>query len=153
MLWTATIKYQSGSGWLTLDNTSGQNNGSVRAFVNPKNLPAAAGTYTASILIDGGPIAGSVTIPVTLTVQVTAAPTPPASHVTVSAVVNAATFAATPLVPGSLGTHQRIQPGGPESSSVTFDGVRGTAALRQRQPDQPAGSGGTGSPRPPPSWW
>ena len=65
MLWTASIQYQSGSGWLSLDNTSGQNNAGVRAFVNLKNLAAGAGTYTASILIDGGPIAGSVTIPVT----------------------------------------------------------------------------------------
>jgi len=122
MLWTATITYQSGSGWLNLDNSSGQNGGSVRAFVNPKNLPAAAGTYAASILIDGGPMAGSVTVPVTLTVQVTAAPAPPASRVTVSAVINAATFAATPLVAGSLGTIKGSNLAG-QVVVVTFDAV------------------------------
>jgi uncharacterized protein (TIGR03437 family) len=123
MNWTALVSYATGSGWLTLDYTSGENNGSVRVWVVvPVSL--AAGTYQAKIVIDAGPLAGNVTIPVTLTVQ--AAPVlpppiiPPAPVVTVNAVVNAATFAVTPLVPGSLGTLFGANLSG-KLVSVTFD--------------------------------
>jgi uncharacterized protein (TIGR03437 family) len=78
----------------------------------------AAGVYQANIVINAGP-AGSATIPVTLTV--TPAP-PPVSTVTVSKVVNAATFDATPLVVGSLGTLMGTHLSG-KSVSVTFDGM------------------------------
>ena len=50
--WVASIKYQSGSDWLTLENPSGLNNGSVRVWAQPQKL--APGTYNASIIIDGG---------------------------------------------------------------------------------------------------
>jgi uncharacterized protein (TIGR03437 family) len=123
MNWTALVSYSTGSGWLLLDNTSGENDGSVRVWaVVPISL--AAGTYQARIIIDAGPLAGNVTIPVTLTVQ--AAPVlpppiiPPAPVVTVNAVVNAATFAVTPLVPGSLGTLFGANLSG-KLVSVTFD--------------------------------
>jgi uncharacterized protein (TIGR03437 family) len=120
MNWTALVSYATGSGWLTLDYTSGENNGSVRVWVVvPVSL--AAGTYQAKIVIDAGPLAGNVTIPVTLTVQAAAVlppPTPPV--VTVTAVVNAANFAVTPLVPGSLGTLFGANLSG-KSVSVTFD--------------------------------
>jgi uncharacterized protein (TIGR03437 family) len=65
---------------------------------------------------------------VTLTVQAapapptpTPTPTPPAPVVTVNAVVNAATFAVTPLVPGSLGTLLGANLSG-NSVTVSFDG-------------------------------
>jgi len=129
MNWTALVSYTTGSGWLTLDNTSGENNRSVRVFAVPQGL--AAGTYQARIVIDAGPLAGSATIPVTLTVQSapvlpptptpTPTPTPPAPVVTVTAVVNAATFAVTPLVPGSLGTLLGANLSG-KNVAVTFDG-------------------------------
>jgi uncharacterized protein (TIGR03437 family) len=125
MNWTALVSYTTGSGWLTLDNTSGENNRTVQVFAVPQGL--AAGTYQARIVIDAGPLAGNATIPVTLTVQ--AAPVlppapiiPPAPVVTVTAVVNAATFAVTPLVPGSLGTLFGANLSG-KSVSVTFDGT------------------------------
>jgi uncharacterized protein (TIGR03437 family) len=125
MNWTALVSYTTGSGWLTLDYTSGENNGSVRVWaVVPISL--AAGTYQAKIIIDAGPLAGSATIPVTLTVQAvpvlppTPSPTPVVPVVTVNAVVNAATFAVTPLVPGSLGTLFGANLSG-KSVSVTFD--------------------------------
>jgi uncharacterized protein (TIGR03437 family) len=106
MNWVATVGYATGSGWLTLDYTSGENDGAVRVWAVPQGL--AAGTYQAKIVIDAGPLAGNATIPVTLTVQaapvVPPAPTPAAPVVTVNSVVNAATFAVTPLVAGSLGT-------------------------------------------------
>src|ERR1019366_10364763 len=64
MNWTAIVKYTTGSGWLPLDRTSGQDNGSVRVWlVVPVSL--AAGTYQARIVIDAGPLAGNATIPVT----------------------------------------------------------------------------------------
>jgi len=121
MNWTALVSYATGSGWLTLDYTSGENNGSVRVWpVVPVSL--AAGTYQARIIIDAGPLAGSASIPVTLTVQAAPVlpPTPTPPVVTVSAVVNAANFAVTPLVPGSLGTLFGANLSG-KSVSVTFD--------------------------------
>jgi uncharacterized protein (TIGR03437 family) len=122
MNWTAIVSYATGSGWLTLDYASGENNGSVRVWALPQSL--AAGTYQARIVIDAGPLAGNATIPVTLTVQ--AAPVlPPAPVVTVNAVVNAATFAVTPLVPGSLGTLFGANLSG-KLVSVTFDGSAAT---------------------------
>ena len=103
MNWTALISYTTGSGWLTLETTSGENNGTVRVFAALQGL--AAGKYQANIIIDAGPLAGNVTIPVTLTVQAAPVlPPTPAPTVTVNAVVNAATLTATPLVAGSLGT-------------------------------------------------
>jgi uncharacterized protein (TIGR03437 family) len=126
MNWTALVSYTTGSGWLTLDNTSGENNRSVQVYAVAQGL--AAGTYQARIVIDAGPIAGNVTIPVTLTVQ--AAPVlppapiiPPAPVVTVNSVVNAATFAVTPLVPGSLGTLFGANLAGKSVPVVTFDGT------------------------------
>jgi uncharacterized protein (TIGR03437 family) len=133
MPWTATVQYLSGSGWITLDNSSGTNNGSVRVYANPKGL--AAGTYTANVIIDAGALAGSVKVPVTLTVSPapssgagtgtgsgTGSGTPATPSVTVSRVVNAATFNPTPLVAGSLGTAMGSNLSG-KSVSVTFDGL------------------------------
>jgi uncharacterized protein (TIGR03437 family) len=134
MAWTATVQYTgSTTGWAQLDNTSGINAGSVRVFVNTKGL--AAGTYNANVIIDAGALAGVDTIPVVLTV--TPAPassgTPPPTGtgtppptvtptVQVTKVVNAATFDATPLVAGSLGTVMGTNLGG-KNVSVTFDGL------------------------------
>ena len=126
MNWTAVVSYTTGSGWLTLDNTSGENNRSVQVYAVAQGL--AAGTYQARIVIDAGPLAGNATIPVTLTVQAAPIPTPtptPAPVVTVNSVVNAATFAVTPLVPGSLGTLLGANLSG-KLVSVTFDGSAAT---------------------------
>jgi len=122
MNWTAIVSYATGSGWLILDYTSGENNGSVRVWpVVPVSL--AAGTYQARIIIDAGPLAGNATIPVTLTVQAAPVlpPTPAPPVVTVAAVVDAANFAVTPLVPGSLSTLFGANLSG-KNVSVTFDG-------------------------------
>ena len=123
MNWTALVSYTNGSGWLTLDRTSGENNATVQVRAVPQGL--AAGTYQARIVIDAGPLAGNATVTVTLTVPavpvVPPPPTPTPPVVTVNAVVNAATFAVTPLVPGSLGTLFGANLAG-KSVSVTFDG-------------------------------
>jgi len=133
MNWTAAVAYQTGSGWLTLDTTSGQNSGSVRAFASAVNL--SAGTYNATVTIDAGPVAGKVVIPVIFTVTTPTGstgtgtggnPQPPATpSIVVSGVVNAATFAQTPVVPGSLATIMGTNMGG-KAVSVTFDGTPAT---------------------------
>ena len=121
--WSAVISYASGSGWLTLDSSSGQNDTRLRVSAQSQNL--APGAYHASITVNAGS-AGSQTVPVTLTVQA-APPTPPSPPlpaipaVTVTQVVNAATFMATPLVSGSLGTLIGSNLAG-KNVAVTFDG-------------------------------
>lgn len=106
MLWNATPTYQNGSGWLALDYTSGVGSASVRPSANPQGL--APGTYLGAVVIDAGPLAGNATVPVTLTVQqptpAPAPPTPVKPVVTITAVVNAASFEAAPAVAGSLTT-------------------------------------------------
>jgi uncharacterized protein (TIGR03437 family) len=122
--WTVGISYLQGSGWLTLDTSAGVNNGSVRVWSQSQNL--AAGTYHATIAINGG-AAGSQTLPLTLTVQAAPPPPPPpppptVPSVTVSKVVNAATLQATPLVSGSLATVFGANLLG-KAVAVTFDGA------------------------------
>jgi len=126
--WSATITYQTSSGWLFMDYPAGVGNGSVRVWSDTKNL--AAGTYQASVTIDAGS-AGSQTIPITLTVAAarpptpTPTPTPTAPTVTIMGVVNAATFGATPVVPGSLATVMGKNFGG-KNVAVTFDNTPAT---------------------------
>ncbi len=126
--WTVSIVYQSGAGWLTVDQTSGINNTTLLLIANPDKVAPAK--YSATLLIDAGPLAGTRSIPVTLTV---AAPPPPATvpappvivplapKVTVTSVGNAAAVAPGPLVAGSLGTLKGTTLAG-KSVAVAFDG-------------------------------
>jgi uncharacterized protein (TIGR03437 family) len=123
MNWSATVHYVDGSGWLTLYEPSNQNGATIT--VGAQTLGLAAGTYHANVVIDAGPLAGNATIPVTLTVQALPHVTPPAPTVTVTSVVNAATFANTPLVAGSLATVTGTNLSG-KAVSVTFDGLAAT---------------------------
>ena len=143
MNWTATVTYQNGSGWLTLNNTSGQNSASILVSASAVNL--TAGTYKATITIDAGPLAGSATIPVVFTVTTPATTGPPTGSSTgggsgtstgsnppattpaivVSGVVNAATFVQTPVVAGSLATVMGSNMAG-KNVSVAFDGAAAT---------------------------
>lgn len=130
--YNVSINYQSGgTGWLK----QWPNPNSVEVTAITTNLQP--GTYNANIVVDAGQ-AGSVTIPVTLTVvaappppgpSTPPAPTTPPAPVTptvvVTSVVNAATFQPTPLVAGSLGTVMGTGFGG-KSVAVTFDGVAAT---------------------------
>jgi uncharacterized protein (TIGR03437 family) len=111
--WKATVQYTNGSGWLVLFPGSAANNATIRVDAVPGNL--APGTYTATITIDAGPIAGTKVVPVTLVV------TTPTPIPTITAVVNAASFAAGPVVPGSLTTLMGMNLGG-KSVAATFDG-------------------------------
>ena len=58
--WSATLSYQTGSGWLFVDYSSGVGFGSVRVWSDTKNL--SAGTYQATVTINAG-AAGIQTIP------------------------------------------------------------------------------------------
>jgi uncharacterized protein (TIGR03437 family) len=114
MSWTATVAFQTGSGWLTVDPSSGFNNTTLDVNVYPSSL--AAGTYQATITIDAGPLVGSTTLPVTLSVS--AAVTAPV----IGAVENAASFQPGPLVAGSLGTIMGSNLTG-ANVSVTFNAI------------------------------
>jgi len=123
LAWSVVLSYQTGSGWLFVDYSSGLNNGSVRVWSDATNL--GPGTYQATVTINAGS-AGSQTIPLTLTVaSAPPPPPPPPPAVTVSQVQNAATLTQTPLVAGSLATVIGSHLGG-KSVSVTFDGAAAT---------------------------
>jgi uncharacterized protein (TIGR03437 family) len=113
--WTATVSYLNGSGWLNVSPTQGQNDGTIRIDAIPGTL--APGTYQATLTIDAGPLAGTHSVAISFVI---AAPTvqPPS----VQSAVNAATFAAGPLTPGSIATLTGSQFLG-KNISVTFDGL------------------------------
>ncbi len=115
--WKATVTYQSGADWITVNPPEGQNSVTIRVDAHPERL--GAGTYQATLLIDGGPLAGSRTVPITLTVGPAVVVTP---AVTVSSVVNAASFQAGPVAAGSLATIQGTNLGG-KSVTAAFDGI------------------------------
>lgn len=129
MNWSASVTYNQGSvNWLTLSPNSGQNNGTIILGANAAAL--AAGTYTANVFVTAGPLAGSASFQVTLTVTAATTtgttgttggtgPTTPA--VIVNSVVSAASFASGPLVGGSLSTVLGSNLAG-TNVAVTFDG-------------------------------
>ena len=116
--WNASVAYKSGSGFLQLSPASGLNNGTVRVDAIPGNL--APGTYSAVITVDAGPVSGIQTIPVTFVVS--AGAPPPVPPPTISSVVNAASFAAGPVVPNSLTSIMGTRLSG-KAIAVTFDGI------------------------------
>jgi uncharacterized protein (TIGR03437 family) len=115
--WTATVTYTSGSGWLQLYPDSGIDNTTIRMDASPANL--APGTYQATLTIYAGQ--GSAAVPITFVV--TAAVTTPALP-TVSSVVNGASFAAGPAVPGSIASLLGVDLAG-KKIGVTFGGLPG----------------------------
>jgi uncharacterized protein (TIGR03437 family) len=120
LYWSASVTYTSGNGWLTISPMSGMNRGSISVYANPGNL--AMGTYQASITIDAGS-AGRQVIPVTLTLTAATAPGP-----TITSVVNAASFAQAPVVPGSLATILGSALTG-KNVSVSFNGTAATVTF------------------------
>jgi uncharacterized protein (TIGR03437 family) len=146
--WAANVLYNQGAGWLNLSPGSGTNNGSILVNANSKGL--APGSYTATITVDAGPMAGSVSFSVGLTVNAAATTTPsgpvtPPSAVTVSSVVSAASFAPAPLVSGSLTTVLGSNLAG-KNVAVTFDGnpatllYTGSSQINLQVPSTVAGS-------------
>lgn len=120
MHWTTSITYLSGSGWLSLDPAQGVNNTSVRVYANPANL--APGTYQASIAVNALP-AGKASVLVNFIV--TAATPTPTVLPTVTGVLNSASLAAVPVVPGSLTTLMGSAFNG-KNISVTFNNLPAT---------------------------
>jgi uncharacterized protein (TIGR03437 family) len=114
--WTATIAYQTGTGWLTADPESGPDNATIRVDAHPDKVPP--GVYQAALTVDAGPLAGSRSIPVTFNVTGGPGFVVPV----VSAIVNAASLQAGPLVAGSLGSVMGLNLKG-SSVAVTFDGT------------------------------
>jgi uncharacterized protein (TIGR03437 family) len=109
-----SVAYQGASGWLTVtDQNPGANHTTLRLDANPITL--AAGIYKATLTVDAG-AAGKSSIPLTLTV--------PGAVVTVSRVVNAASFQTGPVVAGSLATIFGTSFNG-KVVTATFDGVPG----------------------------
>jgi uncharacterized protein (TIGR03437 family) len=112
--WQASVSYANGSGWLVLSAASGSGSARIGVFADPASL--APGAYQATILIDAGAMAGSKSVPVTLTV------TSASSPVLVTSVTNAADFHPGPVVPGSLAAVFGSGLSG-QNVSVTFDGM------------------------------
>jgi uncharacterized protein (TIGR03437 family) len=140
MQWSASASYNQASvNWLTLSPASGQNDGTIILSANAQGL--TAGTYTANVTVTAGPLAGSASFQVTLTVTAAATTgttgttgstggtggtggtgaTAPTPAITVSSVVSAASFASGPLVGGSLSTVLGSNLAG-TNVAVTFDG-------------------------------
>lgn len=164
------------TGWVQLDNQGGQQGGTIRVWAKPQNLPPGAysanlvidgGPIAGNAVI---PLSLTVQAAPTATGGTSgsgssgsgsgssgnsssgnsgaggsgAATTP---QVKINSVVNAATFQATPLVPGSLGTLMGSNLSG-QKVAVTFDG--NSAQLLYTSPTQinlvvPASIGGSSS--------
>ncbi len=112
MDWTASVTYQTGSGWISINPTSGTGSATVNVHANPANL--APGTYNATVTIDAGLAAGTQSVPVTFTVG--------QSTPLVTSVGNSADGHVTSLVPGSFGSVYGTALAG-SSVSVSFDGI------------------------------
>jgi len=115
MSWTASVNYQTGSGWLSINPTSGVNNSTVNVHADPTNL--GPGVYKATITIDAGPGAGSQSVPVVFTVGL--------QLPLITQIANAANGYVTPLVPGSFASVYGTSLAG-NSVTVFFDGVEAT---------------------------
>jgi uncharacterized protein (TIGR03437 family) len=101
--WTASVAYTNGSDWLSLSPTQGENNSGMRIDAIPGTL--TPGVYNAILTIAAGPVAGSRDVPITFTITPPTPPPPPAIQPpSVQSVVNAATFAAGAVAPGSIAT-------------------------------------------------
>jgi uncharacterized protein (TIGR03437 family) len=116
--WTASLTYTNGSGWLNVSPLQGQNDSGIRIDAIPGTL--APGTYNAILTIDGGPLAGTVNEPITLVITSATAPAiePPSAQ----SLVNAATFTAGAVAPGSIATIAGTQFSG-KTVTVTFNGL------------------------------
>jgi uncharacterized protein (TIGR03437 family) len=116
LVFSPAVAYQgSANGWLAVTNESGStNHTTLLVTANPAGL--AQGTYQATVTINGG-AGGTQTFTATLNVG------PP--QITVSSVLNAATFQPGALVAGSLVTIKGTNFTG-KVVTVTFNGIAGT---------------------------
>jgi uncharacterized protein (TIGR03437 family) len=98
---------------------SGINNASINLEALADRVPAA-GLYEAAVTIDAGALAGTVTLPVSMTV--TEAPPPPPVTPIITGAWNSASEAVTTLVPGSRATIRGSRLSG-ENLRIDFDGM------------------------------
>jgi uncharacterized protein (TIGR03437 family) len=117
LIWTTAINYTNASGWLQLYPDNGIDNTTIRVDASPANL--TPGTYQATLSIYAGPQPSSLSVPITFVV--TAAGVTP-SIPAVSSIVNGATFAAAPVVPGSIASLLGTNLAG-NKVAVTFGGL------------------------------
>lgn len=117
LYWTASVIYTNGSGWLAVQPASGMDDGTVRIDAIPGNL--GLGTYQATLTIDGG-TAGIRLVAITLTISQAATLAPQ-----ITSVLNAASFAAVPVVPGSLTTIMGLSFSG-GTVTASFNGLPAT---------------------------
>ncbi len=119
--WAASVIYKSGSGWLRFDPESGLNNATLRLdAVAATGFPP--GTYEATLVIDGGPLAGTRSATVRMVARSLTLP-PVVNNPEVTSISHGA-FQAGPLVPGSLGSlFGRNLTGA--TTRLTMDGVEG----------------------------
>ena len=119
--WTASVIYKSGSGWLRFDPESGLNNATVRLDA-VAGIGFPPGTYEATLVIDGGPLAGTRSATVRMVARDLTLP-PVVNNPEVTSVSHGA-FQAGPLVPGSLGSLFGRNLTG-TATRLTMDGVEG----------------------------
>ena len=121
--WTATLSGVTGSGWVAVTPSYGVNGGTVLVTITPN---VAAGVYTGTLNIDGGPLAGSRALPIKLTVvngpvfPIPGFPVPPLT--TVTSLISAARPDSTAVSPGSLANVKGAHLGG-KDALATFDGT------------------------------
>jgi uncharacterized protein (TIGR03437 family) len=98
---TSPVAFQAaGSGFVSVTPASGTATQTIAVSVNPSQL--TAGTHLASVIVTANGVTNSpLVIPVTLNVTSTG---PPAPQLTSAGVVNAGSFLAGPIAPGSLFT-------------------------------------------------
>jgi len=113
--WSDSIVYTNGTGWATLVAPATIGNNTLIVDVNPAGL--APGVYQAAVVINGGPLAGTQSIPLVLTVT----PAPQSSAVAVNAVTDGADFHTGPVVPGELATVWGASLAG-QNVTVAFNG-------------------------------
>ncbi len=120
LVFSTSVTYPAGqaSGWLTVSPSSGINNVTLLLYADPVVLQP--GTYGATVTVNAG-AAGQAVIPVTFTVG----PIGP----TVQAVVNAASFVAGGVVPGSYAALFGLNLGGTDVG-VTFNGLPATVVFK-----------------------
>jgi uncharacterized protein (TIGR03437 family) len=112
--WSASVTYTNGTGWVSFSEPFGVDGALIGVVANPSAL--TPGTYQATVLIDAGPVAGSQSFPLTLTVAA------PAPAVVISGVTDAADFHPGPVAPGSIATVWGSNLAG-QNVSVTLGGM------------------------------
>jgi len=112
-----TLSTSSGTGWLSVDKTSGTTPAVLSVSVNPTGL-AAGNTYSGTILVSGtGTAAGSSTVAVTLSVT--------APYPTISSVLSGGSLASGPIAPGEIVTIKGTSLGPATAAQTTLDPTTG----------------------------